>query len=329
MRVVEDIVVMGSEVPLRSPVRDERLLLSPPHPPKVPVKLWSDQRPLDVVHFPVEYSSVAYAPPRAVYQNDNIMVEWQTLNGRQPFYHRNSDVDEISYQVTGQRTLMTELGSIEFKTGEFSRIPQGVAHDNYCVGDIHLLFYTQAPVAELIPGYRESQPLFPPFPGWEPASANELVSNLRLTPQDVSVFPIDEQELLEHVLTDPQRMPVLRPEAQPGVTWLFATDQVQLGHVRTEANRERRYRRTLDADEVQYQISGRRTLLTQRGIVELEPGDFVRIPLGVSHSSVADQPTEYISIRTRNAVSQIAETTRIADPFTAGRLDALPAGVSS
>ncbi len=320
---------MGSEAPLRSLVRDEEMLLSPPHPPNIPVKLWSDQRPLDVVHFPAEYEAVAYAPPRAVYQNDDVMVEWQTLNGRQPFYHRNSDVDEISYQVAGQRTLMTDLGSIEFETGEFSRIPRGVAHDNYCVGDIHLLFYVQAPVAELIPGHRESQPLFPPFPGWEPAPVNELVSSLRLTPQDVSVFPIDERELLEHVLTDPQRMPVLRPEVRPGVTWLFATDHVQLGHVRTETNRERRYRRTLDADEVQYQISGRRTLLTQRGIVELEPGDFVLIPLGVSHAGVGDQSTEYISIRTRSAVSQIAETTRTADPFTTGRLDALTAGVSS
>ena len=328
MRVVEDIVVMGSEVPLRSLVRDEGLLLSPPHPPKAPPKLWSDQRLLDVVHFPAEYGTVAYAPPRVVYQNDNIMVEWQTLNGRQPFYHRNADVDEISFQVTGQRTLMTELGSIEFETGDFSRIPRGVAHDNYCVGDIHLLLYVQAPVAELIPGYRESQPLLPPFPGWEPAPVNEMVSNLHLTPHDVSIFPIDEQELLEHVLTDPQRMAVLRPEVRPGATPLFATNHVQIGHVGTETSRERRYRRTLDADEVQYQISGRRTLLTQRGIVDLEPGDFVRIPLGVSHASVADQPAEYLSICAHDAVAQIFDTTRTADPFTASRLDAITAGVS-
>lgn len=42
--VVEDVMVLGSDHPLRSIVRDEHLLLSPPHPPKVPVKLWGSTR---------------------------------------------------------------------------------------------------------------------------------------------------------------------------------------------------------------------------------------------------------------------------------------------
>lgn len=44
MSVVEDVMVLGSDHPLRSIVRDEHLLLSPPHPPKVPVKLWGSTR---------------------------------------------------------------------------------------------------------------------------------------------------------------------------------------------------------------------------------------------------------------------------------------------
>ncbi len=62
--------------------------------------------PLSVVHYPQEYREVSFAPPRGVYENDEIRVEWQTMNSRQPFYHRNCGVDEISYQSAGERTLM-------------------------------------------------------------------------------------------------------------------------------------------------------------------------------------------------------------------------------
>lgn len=99
MKVIEDVMVLGSAQPLRSVARDEHLLLSPPHPPKVPVKLWQDHPPLSVLHYPQEYQAEEYAPPRGVYENDEIRVEWQKLDGRQPFYHRNCDVDEISYQI--------------------------------------------------------------------------------------------------------------------------------------------------------------------------------------------------------------------------------------
>lgn len=162
MSVVEDVMVLGSDHPLRSIVRDEHLL-SPPHAPKVPVKLWQEHPPLTVVHYPQQYEPEAFAPPRGVYENDEIRVEWQKMDGRQPFYHRNCDVDEISYQIGGERTLMSELGVIEFQSGEFSRIPRGVAHDNYGREDSHLLFYIPAPVTELAPpsGVRGHVPAVP------------------------------------------------------------------------------------------------------------------------------------------------------------------------
>ena len=61
MGVVEDVMVLGSDHPLRSIVRDEGLLLSPPHPPKVPVKLWQEHPPLTVVHYPQQYEPEAFA----------------------------------------------------------------------------------------------------------------------------------------------------------------------------------------------------------------------------------------------------------------------------
>ncbi len=330
MNVVEDVFVLGSDSPLRRVARDEDLLLSAPHPPRVPVKLWRDHPPLDVVHFPPDYPALPYAPPRNVYENDEIRVEWQTLHGRQPFYHRNCDVDEISYQVTGERTLMTELGSIEFQPGELSRIPQGVAHDNYCREDIHLLFYIPAPVAELVAGHRESRIMVPPFAGWEPGPTNEAVTQcMGSVGHDITVFPTDERMLLEHARTEERRMQVLRADPDREVTWLYGTERIRLGVARTSAGAQRRYRRTLDADEIQYQVSGRRTLATQRGIVELGPGDFVRIPLGISHASTGAEPGEYVRLLSHRELPQMAETTRTAEPYAPGRFDNLDVEVHS
>jgi quercetin dioxygenase-like cupin family protein len=328
VNIIEDLMVLGSDQPLQSVVRDEDLLLSPHHP-NVPFKL-PEQPPLAVVHYPQEFNAVPYAPPRGVYENDEIRVEWQILQGRQPFYHRNCDVDEISYQIAGERTLMTELGVVEHRPGEFSRIPRGVAHDNYCRADSHLLFYIPAPVAELASAQRESQPAFPPFPGWQAAPANEAVTWHMGTPgRDIALFPIDEQQLLEHVHGDNRRLQVLRRDPGHPVTWLYGTDRVRLGMVATGPGGERRYRRTLDADEIQYQAHGRRTLITQHGLIDLEPGDFVRIPLGISHASVATEAGDYLSLLSRSELPQVADTSRVADRYTPEWLATLNAEVHS
>jgi quercetin dioxygenase-like cupin family protein len=239
-------------------------------------------------------------------------------------------VDEISYQIAGERTLMTELGVIEHRPGELSRIPRGVAHDNYCRADSHLLFYIPAPVTELASAQRESHPVFPPFPGWQPAPTNEAVSWHMGTPgRDIVVFPIDEQQLLEHVNSDNRRLHVLRGDPDQPVTWLYGTDRVRLGMVTTAPGGERRYRRTVDADEIQYQAHGHRTLITQHGLIDLEPGDFVRIPLGISHASVATEAGGYLSLLSRSKLPQIADTSRVADRYSPERLAALNVEVHS
>jgi quercetin dioxygenase-like cupin family protein len=320
VQVIEDALVMAVDRPLWSVVRDEHLLLSPPLEPAMPVKLWHDHPPLTVVHFPQEYRAQPFAPPRGVYENDEIRVEWQTMDSRQPFYHRNCDVDEISYQIAGERTLMTELGVIEHRPGEFSRIPRGVGHDNYGRQESHLVFYLPAPVTELVPPDRESQPVFPPFPGWRPGVVNEAVTQCMGTPgHDVTVFPVDERRLLDQVHHGDARMRVLSAGPE-GLTWLYGTDRVRLGVVAGKPGGERRYRRTLDADEIQYQARGRRTLLTQRGVVELGPGDFVRIPLGLAHTSAVSEPGEYVVLLSHRELPQVAETARTAEQYTKDHL---------
>ncbi|WNV88948.1 hypothetical protein [Umezawaea sp. Da 62-37] len=315
--VTEVLALIGSDEPLRVVERDEELLLAPPHSSRLPMELWSDHEPLRVVHHPQEYVAEAFAAPRCVYENDGLRVEWQKMNGRQPFYHRNCDVDEIGYQIAGERTLMTELGVVEHRPGEFSRIPRGVGHDNHGRGESHLLFYAPAPVAEPAEAVRMSEAVFPPFPGWVAKPANEAVTQCMGGPgHDVVVFPVDERLLLDRVHVERERMRVFAKATTPGVTWLYGSGSFRLGSVLLPPSDGRAYRRTLDADEVQYQVSGRRTLVSQRGVVELGPGDFVRVPLGVAHTSFSTGPTEHLVVLADRELVQVGETARTARPCT-------------
>ncbi|PRY36853.1 hypothetical protein [Umezawaea tangerina] len=314
--VTEHLVLFGADEPLRVLDRDEHLLLAEPRPhPLIPIALWREHAPLEVVHHPVEFRAQPFAPPRGVYENDKLRVEWQTMDNRQPFYHRNCDVDEISYQIDGERTLMTELGVVEHRPGEFSRLPRGVAHDNRGRQESHLLFYTPAPVAEECAAVRESEPVMPPFPGWEAGPANEAVTQCLGAPgHDVAVFPVDERRLLDQVHQEKERLRVLRG-AGTGTTWLYRNDHIRIGMAATPPSTGRTYVRTLDADEVQYQVSGTRTVVTQRGIVELRPGDFLLVPLGVAHTSVAHEQGEHVRVLCDRELPRIGEVDRVAVPY--------------
>jgi quercetin dioxygenase-like cupin family protein len=277
------------------------------------------------VHFPQPYEAQPFAPPRDVYENTQIRIEWQKMDNRQPFYHRNCDVDEISYQIAGPRTLMTELGVVEHRPGEFSRIPRGVAHDNYGRKESHLLFYIPAPVDELIAAERTSEATMPPFPGWQPGRVNEAITECMGTVgHDIAVFGVDEQHLLGHVHHEKARLQVLRAPRTAGITWLYSATSVRLGAATLPAGTDgTRYRRTLDADEIQYQISGHRTVVTQRGIAELEAGDFLRIPLGIAHTSITAEDGEYVVVQSNRELPQTAETSRAAGPISPQHLAAV------
>ena len=323
MEVIEDIRILAAHAPLRSVVRDEHLLLSGP-PTEAKIKAWQDHPPLEVVHFPQEYREEPLAMPRILFEHDEMRVEWQTMNSRQPFLHRNCDVDEMSYQITGERTLMTELGVVELRPGDFVRIPRGVAHDNYGRLGNHVLFYIPAPVDELAPTVRESEPRFPPFPGHRPLEQPvELVTQCLATAgHDVTAFRADERHMLDQVHETSDRIRVMRADPGQDTTPVYGTDRIRIGMVSTSPGAGCRYRRYLDADELQYQAVGHRTLLTQRGVVDLAPGDFVLVPLGISHTSVTDEPSQHISLLSHRELRQVAAAARMADPYTPERLAA-------
>src|SRR5438874_1273692 len=118
-KVLQRIDAFPFDNPVHAIERVEALLLADPLPS--PMKRLRDHPPIGVIHFGDRYVEQAFAPPRGVYETADLRVEWQNMNGRQPFYHRNCGVDELSYQVCGERTVLTELGCVELAPGEFSR----------------------------------------------------------------------------------------------------------------------------------------------------------------------------------------------------------------
>jgi len=301
--------------------RRETLLLAEPLPAQV--KTLRTHAPIAVTHFGTTHVRQAFAPPRGVYESQDIRIEWQNMQGRQPFYHRNCGVDELSFQVCGERTLMSELGTVELRPGDFSRLPDGVAHDNFGRQDVHLLFYLPGPVAELMPEDRTAQYEAVPFVGWQAAVINELVTEGVGGPgQDLVFAPTDETLLLQHAQHDSARIRVLRATSVD-LQWLYRSAGTAIGHMFAHAADGCTYTRHRDADEIQYQISGHRILVTQRGVVQLVPGDFVQIPRGVAFTSIHCAPSAHIALVSVTPIPRVAPIVRQGERLTPERLEAL------
>jgi uncharacterized cupin superfamily protein len=313
----------------RAMERHEELLLADPLPSR---KALREHAPIEVVHFPGSFDPVEFAHPRPVYESPMLRVEWQTMpeGARQPFYHRNNDAYELSYQVDGERTLITDLGTLQLTAGDFTLLPATVAHDNRGWDDIHVLFYTPEPITELTDGVGESELRIPPFPGWEPGPlVNELITEGLAGPdQDLVMTPVDEVALLEQAKREDARLHVLRPPAgSEGTTWLYRSPRIMIGKTTLSRSDGRVYLRHRDVDEIQYQVSGQRLLVTQRGVARLEPGDFVQVPAGVAFTTIATEPTAYLRLCTRDQVPRIADVARRGQQLTGDQLAAARHGV--
>ena len=127
--------------------RDESMLHRWPEPGSM--KIWNSYDPVRAISLNMQHVKGPFAPPQGVFRSDHIHIEYQSMNGRQPFYHRNTDCEEISYHVAGERTVVTELGSVDLRVGDMSRIPVGVAHDNIAKDDVHLIFYIKEGIKEV------------------------------------------------------------------------------------------------------------------------------------------------------------------------------------
>ena len=239
------------------------------------------------------------------------------MQGRQPFYHRNTDVDEISYHAYGQRQVITELGSVDLEIGDMARIPVGVAHDNRAEGDVHLIFYIPQGVQEEVPPYRTSDYAMPPFEGWEGGSSIEFITDsLSALGSDVSTFYTDEKALLDNAKTSTERIQIMRSSGVEGLEWLYKSENIWMGFTLFSSSDGKTYTRHRHAYEVQIQVKGKRLLITQRGTLQIEPGDAVSIPLGTAFTSVASEENKYITILMRYPAPAKMEYSKMAEPTT-------------
>jgi uncharacterized cupin superfamily protein len=324
--------------------RRENLLLQPP--PETAMKMWRDYSLLQAVHFPNEYIAAEFSPPKDIFCGDTLRLEWQQMNARQPFYHRNADVDEISLQVSGERTLMTELGSVELRPGDFSRIPVGVAHDNFGRKEVHLLIYIIAPVTEighvtLLSEVKKGGP----FPGWKkaaPAAIEMMTECLGARGCDIAVSMADEDLLL-----DPSRAQstsfaragealVVQRAVAPRVScsypqhpeWLYKSATVWIGNVNLDKAYGTVYHCHRRADAIQYQLEGSRTLVTQRGTIEMHPGDYICIPKGCAYTNISKGQCQYIVVLTSEVASVKAPYSKVASETSIEKVEAIRRDVS-
>ena len=219
------------------------------------------------------------------------------MSGRQPFYHRNTDVDEISYHAAGERQVLTELGCIDLQVGEMARIPVGVSHDNRAREDVHILFYIPNDVKENTTPIRSSEYVMPPFEGWKAAKTIEFITDNRgEVGSDVSTFRTDEQLLLDNATKTEQRMQVMHSSGVEGPEWLYKSENIWLGFTILSQSDGNNYTRHRKAHEIQIQTEGKRWLVTQRGTLQIEPGDAVCVPLGTAFTSVCHEANKYITL---------------------------------
>ncbi|MDQ6934343.1 MAG: hypothetical protein M3130_03500 [Actinomycetota bacterium] len=309
--------------------REESLLLAPAEPGKFG-QLWPQPVEVDVVHFDLEYHDMPFAKPRYLYEGPYGRIEWQQMNFRQPFYHRNLDVDEMAYQIAGDRTLMTEFGTAELRPGDFVRLPAGVAHDNWGRKESHILWYLPEPFAEELEPVRHATASLPPFEGWEPAILNEAITDCMGTgPHDVAAQRSDERLILENASTHSNRLAVVRAAEDPRdgsegrtVEWVWSGPTARIGVVSSGPTPGLDYIRHRNADEIQYQISGHRLLVTQHGTVEVGPGDFIRIPIGLAFTSISAKPSRYIATVSFHRLPRVYEASRGSERWTAERIQA-------
>ena len=297
--------------------RDEKLLFAKPGPPVS--KFLQDYPLLEVIHFDSEYSTSAFAPPRDVYSSEHVRIEWQKMNQRQPFYHRNADVDEISFHICGKRTLMSERGSVDLHPGDFARIPVFTAHDNYGIEDVHLIFYLTAPAEEQARPSRQTEFKIPPFPNWSPKQITEVITECLGTPGCDRAHSLVDENMILNAASNSKIAPINvinayeASSASSETQWLYKSKLVWLGSTTLRETDGETYRRHRRADEIQCQIKGSRTLITQRGSVVLEPGDFVSIPLGTAFTSVPKGESTHLSVLTRIPAEPKAVIDRTAE----------------
>lgn len=309
----------GTEPELRLE-RNEQLLFTKPGPPAS--KIVQEYPLLQAIHTPTIYVPAQFSPPKDIFSSEHIRIEWQQMNQRQPFYHRNADVDEISFHISGERTLMTERGSVDLQPGDFARIPVFTAHDNAGIADVHLIFYLTAPAHQVVEPARQAEFKMPPFKGWESRPIAEVITECLGTPGCDRGYSMVDEDLLLNAFPKNGLDPInivnaYDSQSALGATqWLYKSEMAWLGSTNLSPNSEHVYRRHRRADEIQCQVHGTRLLVTQRGTIRLEPGDFINIPVGTAFTSIVEAESTHLSVLTRIPAEPKVPASKTAEQTT-------------
>ena len=314
--------------PARELVRDEDALFTPARQPEKGPQ-WDDIPPLEVIRIQQEFIELPFSPPRVLWEADDSRMEWQQMDFRQPMYHRNLDVDELSYQIHGPRTLMTEAGTTELRPGDMVRLPVGIAHDNWGRRSSHLLWYFPTPITDVAPVISRAEVRIPPFEGWQAETVNEVATDcLGGLHCDRAVQRSDETLLLQQAEHEAWRLQVMHPQPAGNETaWVFQGADHLVGVTSVTNSDGRVYTRHRNADEVQYQVEGTRLLVSPNGVVEMTPGTWVRIPVGVAYASVAAGESTHVTTVSRNRLAcRYADATQ-SQPWDVAKVEEYRADV--
>ena len=78
---------------------------------------------------------------------------------------------------------------------------------------------------------------------------------------------------------------VLHPTKAHGTEWMYESDNTWYGMTNLGKDDGFVYTRHRKAHEVQIKVKGKRALVTQRGTIQMEPGDCVELPLGTAFTT--------------------------------------------
>ena len=157
----------------------------------------------------------------------------------------------------------------------------------------------------------------PPFRDWVAKDSIEFITDhLSALGSDCSTFYTSEQMLLDNAKDITERMSIVRSSKKgktwTEVDWQFTSKNVWLGVSTFEKSDGSVYVRHRMADELQIQTKGRRSLVTQRGTLQVEPGDFLCVPLGCAFTSIAHEDNSYLTVLMRYPAEAKKKMSKIA-----------------
>lgn len=145
-----------------------------------------------------------------------------------------------------------------------------------------------------------------PFKDWMPKNVIELMTEcLGARGCDLSVSMVDETLLLKGGSGNGklivQRVTATGSEPE----WLHQSARIWIGAVQLNNAMGNVYNRHRRSDAIHYQLHGTRTLVTQRGIIELEPGDFISVPRVYYYTSICAGKSRHVLVLTSVGLIQI------------------------